>query len=403
MKKVVVIGAGFSGMSAAYFLDRGGFDVEVFEKENGPGGLIRTVQTQWGPCEIAANGILNSKKFEELAREVGLHLLPTQSLSKRRYIFRGGLTRWPLNIFESIAMIFRFIFSRKTPAEGESIMNWGQRVVGKPATQYLLAPALQGIYAGDISKMSASLILKRFFAKTKKTRSEIRGLVAPSGGMGEFFSRTEEYLKSKGVKFYYNKTAVLEKDGLYVIATSSNAAAQILESRNSSLAQEFRSIERLSLVKVTAFFKNNLKKIRGFGVLFPRDQNVKALGILFNNFIFKKEASTFLSESFIYGGAFGGNIVKLDEPEILLNVIEDRARLYGGEAEMEGFHIQRWPSTLPHYTLQLESRLKNSREDISKLEEDGVFIIGNFLGGIGLSQLFETASQLPGRIKNIHG
>lgn len=191
-------------MTAAYYLDRAGYDVEVFEKNSRPGGLINTVETKWGPCETAANGTLNSKAFEDLAAQVGLELLPSQKISRRRYIFRDRLRRWPLNFFETLILFFHFIFSRKRPYKEETIKNWGERVLGVAGTKYALA-ILQGIYAGDPSRMSASLILKRLFDRKKKIkslqghdggrsggdRSQIRGLVSPKGGMLEFFVKTE--------------------------------------------------------------------------------------------------------------------------------------------------------------------------------------------------------------------
>ncbi|MGD1892120.1 MAG: phytoene desaturase family protein [Cyclobacteriaceae bacterium] len=45
-KQVVVIGAGFSGLSAATFLADAGFDVKVLEKHDIPGGRARTFQEQ---------------------------------------------------------------------------------------------------------------------------------------------------------------------------------------------------------------------------------------------------------------------------------------------------------------------------------------------------------------------
>jgi len=41
--KAAVIGAGPAGLAAAYFLRRGGMEVSVFEREDGPGGVIRNV------------------------------------------------------------------------------------------------------------------------------------------------------------------------------------------------------------------------------------------------------------------------------------------------------------------------------------------------------------------------
>jgi ferredoxin len=41
-KKIAVVGSGLAGLSGAYFLKLKGYDVSVFEKENEPGGKIRT-------------------------------------------------------------------------------------------------------------------------------------------------------------------------------------------------------------------------------------------------------------------------------------------------------------------------------------------------------------------------
>ncbi len=42
-RKAAVIGAGPAGLAAAYFLRRGGMEVSIFEKTDGPGGVIRNV------------------------------------------------------------------------------------------------------------------------------------------------------------------------------------------------------------------------------------------------------------------------------------------------------------------------------------------------------------------------
>ena len=47
-KKFVVIGAGPAGISAAYELNKAGFEVKVFEKFTTVGGLART--TKFGKC-----------------------------------------------------------------------------------------------------------------------------------------------------------------------------------------------------------------------------------------------------------------------------------------------------------------------------------------------------------------
>lgn len=48
MAKIIVIGAGFSGLSAAAYLSREGHQVEVFEKNSSPGGRARQLKTDSG-------------------------------------------------------------------------------------------------------------------------------------------------------------------------------------------------------------------------------------------------------------------------------------------------------------------------------------------------------------------
>jgi phytoene desaturase len=48
MAKIVIIGSGFSGLSAACYLSAAGHDVHVFEKNNEPGGRARQLKTKEG-------------------------------------------------------------------------------------------------------------------------------------------------------------------------------------------------------------------------------------------------------------------------------------------------------------------------------------------------------------------
>src|SRR5262245_18748812 len=100
---ITVVGSGFSGLSAAYFLSKAGFAVEVYEKATRVGGLLDTMSTPHGLIETAANGIVTTPLVENMARDIGVNLLKPLKSSRKRYIFRRGRPhRWPMDIPETV-------------------------------------------------------------------------------------------------------------------------------------------------------------------------------------------------------------------------------------------------------------------------------------------------------------
>lgn len=76
-KKAAVIGAGPAGLSAAYFLARGGFDVTVFDKNDEPGGLVRTFL-----CE--KKGQISPEAIDRdvaLIEKMGVHLVVGKAIA----------------------------------------------------------------------------------------------------------------------------------------------------------------------------------------------------------------------------------------------------------------------------------------------------------------------------------
>jgi protoporphyrinogen oxidase len=129
--QVKVVGAGFSGLATAYYLVKQGCEVQVVEKNSRPGGLIRTIQTQHGPVETAANGIRNSVRLEEMCSDIGVPLNPTRREARARFIFRGQPQRFPLSAAEVMKLGFRFAASATNlrPRPFETIAIWGRRTI----------------------------------------------------------------------------------------------------------------------------------------------------------------------------------------------------------------------------------------------------------------------------------
>ena len=312
-KRVTVVGAGFSGLAAAHFLQKAGFQVEVLEERARPGGLIGTHREPFGLVETAANGLLNSILVEELFGDLGLKLTPTLRGARKRFIFRDGkLSRWPLGLKGSLnllSFLAKFMFKRKSvaPRAGESASEWATRVLGEEASQYLVEAFLQGIYAGDAGRMSATLLFGRFFEATnvKHPKPRVRGTVSAPEGMGQLIAIWRERLAERGVQFRFDsKFGALRERPSHpvVIATSAKAASQILEGLDPERAELLREVELLPLMSVTVAFETPTS-VRGFGCLFPPRENRFALGVLMNDCIFPGRVQKGYSETWIFGGA----------------------------------------------------------------------------------------------------
>ena len=407
-KDVVVVGGGFSGLLSAYYLHKKGHKVTVVEKSPRCGGLIYSERLSSGLVESAANGLINSDLVEDLFKDLGMELIPARRDSRTRYIYRKILRKWPLNWGESQKIIFDFLpksllWKRGLkPHPRESVLEWGKRHLGEEATKYLLAPALQGVYAGRVENMSATLLYDRFLGpRTRKPAHKPRnkGLVAPKDGMEQFIQVLQKFLENGGVRMRMNESFDYDihakKGEAVVICTRADQAAQIIRPRYPQVASRLDKVEMLPLLSVTSFFPNNNKLPQGFGCLIPRGQGFQSLGVLFNGNIFDGRVTQdgMRAETWIFGGAQSKDVCGWPDSYVHSRVQVERIKLFSERVEAVESRVFRWEKALPHYNLELESVLK----DIHPLPQ-GLHLVGNYMGSIGLSQLVEKAQEVAEKI-----
>lgn len=387
MRRVTIVGGGFSGLTTAYFLLRQGVPVTLVEKQDRLGGLIDTIATAHGPVESAANGIRNTGRLELLCRELDVPLVHTKPESRKRYLFRDGAPHlWPLKMSESAVFFARLgahlVTARFSPRAGESVEQWGHRVLGRAATHFILSAGLQGIYAGDPSKLSASLL---FRGRRKPPAPFKSGFVAPAEGMGQLIRALGSRIAELGGDVRTGAIVESLPGGPTVLCTSARDSAALLRERAPDAASAIGAIEMVPLVRVTAFYPASENTIPGFGVLFPRDEGIRALGVLFNTNIFSGRGEGH-SESWIFAGALDREILKLDDDALFEVMDRDRERLYGRSVAPRARYSQRWPSGLPHYDVRMETVRSRGFST-----PDDVFLAGNYVRGIGLPILLEQA------------
>ncbi len=391
MKKVRIIGAGFSGLSLALELTKLGVAVEITEASDRAGGFITSPKTSHGIYETAANGFLSNQRVEDFVQELNLTALRPKRAAKKRYFFRGYPQRWPLKFFETISMLMYFLsaFFRRAlkPRYQETIYQWGQRNLGPAATKFILEPALQGIYAGDSKVLSAELIFN-----PQKAAGRNQGLLSFEGGMGEMIDRMVQILNSRGVKFHFSKPfdPAEAKAPPTVICTPAIEASSILQRWPQIPGADFngeilRKIEMRPLTTVTSYFSKAPARYSGFGILFPKSENRWALGVLQNSNIFARKASAF-SETWILPG------VDETDDQIKAKLQAERNLIYGESAEPLEIKVTRWSRALPHYTVEHKILI----DQLIPMKQ--VWLHGNYLGRIGLSKILARSQSLAQEI-----
>jgi len=195
MKKIAIIGAGISGLSAAYYIKKlcpGAF-VAVLEKEDFAGGKMRTCRENGFLMEEGPNGFLDNKPHTlDLVAELGFsnRLFKSSDASRRRFIFlKNRLNRLPENPLRFLAsrlmsvkgkarLLVEFFIKKGIPEHDESLHDFAVRRLGMEAAERLIDPMVSGIFAGDPKNMSLRAAFPRIYELERDYGGLFKGLIA---------------------------------------------------------------------------------------------------------------------------------------------------------------------------------------------------------------------------------
>ena len=190
MRSVTVVGGGISGLATAYYLSLAGIPVEIVERSDRLGGLIATHRTPHGPVETAAIAMKNGARVDAVCRDLGVPML-SSAARRPGYIYRDGPRRWPLGVGETLSLAARYAVSsvsgQRRPRPLETVDAWSNRVLGRAAAPWLVGPFLQGRYAGDPVRLSASLL----FGPKQRPAPGPAGIVSPVQGMQQLIDASQ--------------------------------------------------------------------------------------------------------------------------------------------------------------------------------------------------------------------
>lgn len=433
MLDTVVIGAGISGLSAAWTLHRTGRSIQVLEAGAKTGGLIDTVHDHGFVTESGPN-TFPSKAAEILDLCRALHLQPQPATPKaqKRYLFLKGrlmsLPQHPLefftNPFLSVGGKIRLLQEPRMPqttADDISLADFFTRRIGAEATRHLLDPFISGIYAGDINQLSLPAVFPTLWQWEQEHGSLVRGglknkrkprgapmqLLGFENGMQTLTDALTQALPSESIRLQCRVDRIEQANGQhYRIHTSSDiaecreiilavpafSAANLLQALVPQAAEALRAIPYAPLAVVhTGLPASAIQHpLDGFGCLVPRREKLNLLGTIWTSSLFPHRApkNHILLSSYI-GGAHQPDIAAWDDDRIEAQVLQDLCAVFKPASLAPVYRqILKYQQAIPQYTLGHGQRIQHIETALS--EHPGLALCGNYLHGVALNECVKS-------------
>jgi oxygen-dependent protoporphyrinogen oxidase len=441
VKRVVVVGAGVSGLAAARSAHERArelgtpVEVRVLEREPDVGGKAVSLPRDGWLVETGPTGYLdNQPEVDQLVTWAGLSKLPADAASARRFLVRGGRMREiqtsPLGFARAgilgptglLRLAVEPLVPRRPPEKGdETIWDFAARRVGRQAADRMIAPMVLGVFAGDARQLS----LPAAFPKMREIENEhgslVRGLIArarqkrleggpagPSGTLTSFADGLQELprglARHPDIAVHTSSPAhALSKtpDGRFEIAANGDrleadavvlavepwAAAALLAPIRPESARLLEEIETPPVsVVALGFGSESFDRVpRGFGVLIPRGEGYRTLGVLWDTHLFPgRSPQGHLLVRAMLGGSVDPEAARLPEDEQIALCRRELGRLFGLQAEPVFQHVAVWPRAIAQYTVGHLDRLARIEADLQRAP--ALHIAGNGLHGIAFAK-----------------
>lgn len=354
MTRIVVVGAGISGLATAYAIEQLAadaeidVDVKVLEKEERIGGKIWSIKEDGFLCEWGPNGFLDNKPMTlELCRKLQIdpQLLRSDDNARKRFIYsdrilhrlpengpsflKSKLISWP----GKLRLAGEMMVPRRTDSSDETLAEFGRRRLGPEALDKLISPMVSGIFAGNPETMSLKScfpriyqleqeyggLIKAMMKLAKKKREEIKAgkAVASAAGPGGILTSFNDGIqqltdgvvgglkaevltgcevgriekKEGGFLLQLNNGQSLDAE-IVVTAAPAYAVANMLDGCHNDSAGLLRDIPYAPMNVICFGYEKEriAHDLNGFGYLIPKAEGCGILGTLWDSSIFPNRA-----------------------------------------------------------------------------------------------------------------
>ena len=443
-RKVVVIGAGITGLVAARELvkacEKARRPVEVVVLEAAPriGGKVRTEMVDDAVVETGPDSFVTLKPdMLDLVRELGLQdqLIPTGPDASVSVLKAGRLIPMPSGMrlitptrlipfafspFFSVGAKLRMALEPLIPArrghDDESLADFTRRRLGAEALDSLVAPMLAGIFAGDPEKMSVKSTFPQLLEMEKKgglarslwfggpkagpRREGFSTFMTIKGGLSRLINALAESLPPGALRLDCPATAVRRHEGRWEVVTPrgtlqadaviaaapASAFADSVEGLDPELANRLREIHFASTATVTLIYDAATfpAKLNGFGFLTTRGEKTTLTAATYSSSKFpgRTPEGKIIIRAFV-GGAGREESAEAAVMRIESRVREDLDRILGlnGVAPIAA-KTTRWIKSNPQYNVGHARRLERLASCLKS--HPGLVLAGCSYGGVGL-------------------
>lgn len=438
---IAIAGAGITGLTLGWLLKEKGMDVVVYEASERVGGNIRSVREADCLLEVGPNSLrLNDFLYQYLDRlDLTNDMVMAQSLARHRYVLRDGAYRrlpsGPISLvfsrFFSFREKLRILRERKiVPGSdsSETIDAFFRRRFGDAVADYLVAPFISGIYAGDPTQ----LILAEAFPKVKQweqeygsvirgairggSKNEHKGIVSLRDGLQMLPQRLAERL---GDSLHTNSLIqnIIPEEGGYalhfqdgqsvsaeqvILAIPARASARLMRDFAPEAADALEAIPYPPVALVHSLYRKEDvgHALDGFGGLNNHLENRFTLGTIFSSSTFadRSPSGTALLTTFV-GGAHRPELPSLTDEEIMEGVHGELSELLGVRGKPLHQKCSLYPQAIPQYT----QAAIPSRKYAAEWEQKGLIMAGNWIGGISVVACIERAHELCEQLTSSRG
>ncbi len=455
-KDIVIVGAGLTGLSLAYYLKNAGKNVLIVEQNSKVGGVIDTITEGEFTYETGpSTGVLGSVEIVQLFNELSAHceLQVADKSANKRYIWKKN--RWhalPSGLISAVGTSlftwydkFRILGEPFRPKGGypnEPISELVKRRLGNSFLDYAVDPFLSGVYAGDPKTLITRHALPKLYALEVQYGGFIRGTIAKrkeaklnnletskpkvtrevfslKGGLKSLVDTLATQVEHEnivlscqnvkispqieGFKTTFNKADGSEFEifsSLLISTVGGYQLPALLPFVAPHLIQHLADTTYAPVIHVALGYKNWTGiKLDAFGGLVASKENRKVLGVLFPSAIFANRAPKGGALLSVFmGGMKRKELLDLTDDALTKVILDELKITMKIENKPDLLRINRYQHAIAQYDIKSDLRF----EAIAEIEKNfkGLILAGSIRDGIGMADRVKQAFGITQNIIN---